>query len=1391
MSKEKNKSIAFFSKIVLLAFISLSFNACNFFGIESLEEHKNEITPGKTTLTLKITPSVKETSRSAYPHLATQLSGLTFKASSSLFSETTGSYSGGVITFEICTLPFTTENVITINAIDPDDNILMTATTSVSYTTIGSTVNKTAYFQKNTSSTVNGYIQNLMFFMGTTEYYCSCEVYKGNELVSGDEDSGKPIIIKSTNGSIEINTVAEGIAPGSYTANVKVYKTGDTQNVIRDYIIQTINVWPGLTTNVWYLSGANNSKYTITINNDVVKYYVKGTNPTGIYTDPDLSGVSASSTNSGSLLYPLNTLQAAINKCTSSTTKYRIIVSGKITGTTTIGTSIPENANIIIEGASETNGDILDGGSNGNTLKISQKINLTLKKITITKGGSTSYGGGIYVSGGTTVNLENGTIVTENTATYMGGGIYIVGSGSNVTIYEGAEVSSNYISATNNDSNTYGGGGVYISSGTSFTLEGGIISDHDLGYKQRGAGVFVNGGTLTINSGKITANTATDIAANVMLDNGAELIMNDGEISYGTINGIGDASAAGVWINQNSCSMEMHGGKICNNKAIPANGYTAHGAGITTWGGTSSFKMNGGIIENNSIEKKNSIDTIIIQGGAVYSGGVFEIKGESYIPYGFGSNKGEGLNDIYICQDKYINITGTLTPPDTCTDGIIATITPQNWIRGTQVLSSSSFVSNFNTSDSEWTIVAHDSKGKINADIYVSASGNDSNNGASLSKAYKSIAVAAKACWALNTEINVDGTLTASSADDLQNIPNNTDITVSSIALKGTDANATINANAKGDAFTVAKAITLTITNITFKGATASNKSGIVISNSSADVRLGSGVKVEGNYIGVTNSGKLCLCGDAMVGKNVDGIPTASTNAGNSYYGIKSSSGQLWIGYTEPATDKADASFSGGVMKNWDRGIYIGSGYAYISKGEFSFNAGGGIDNEGNLTISGGNINNNKAGYGGGIFNGGTLTISGNAAINNNEATTSGGGIYHNSSYLLTISGGEISSNTGSGITAASSSNHNIVMTGGKICKNTGRGIYLNSKSVLYMSGSASIGDSSDNSSGNTGGGLHTNGGNVFIGYTYNNSDGTHSAVTSMTGGIYYNSASEGAGIFIASGSSVYLAAGTISGNTATSNGGAIYHTGNLLSMKDKIYIAPGSIQNNDVYLSTDKIITLENTLTYSYGTNKIGLTMQKAEALTNVFKANNYTYIVDSRDFFKLLNSNTIFSFGYPKQESGTYYSRLYPDASLITSVDQLKSYSLSDPNNYEDWDEKMFFDESNSTDYNSTVAVIFKTERNNYVFAEFDTTPAQNEITVVYTIFYSNDNSYEAGFEETFDADYINQYDDGYDFDSQEGVEDDMGGDADIQYGINYTNGGYYMQLWSSTAEWYIFPH
>ncbi len=690
-----NKTSKVIISIILLSLFSL--NSCSFFLEKEIKEQSSHTVSDSSSNMLKlcVTPSfgdsTQENIRSAYPNFSTQLSELHFTVSCSEFSETPGSYSSGVITFEINCLTFSEAKEITLYAKDSYDNILMTATTSIIYTTLGDTVTAKADFQKNIESDVKGFIQNLKFLI-TTGYYCSVEVYNGNELVSGDEDDGKQIIVTSSSNSYTLNTATGGIAPGAYTAKVKVYRTGDTQNVIRDYIIQTINVWPGLTTSVWYLNNgtSNSNEYSISISADKVKYYVLGSNPTGIYADPEFAEVTASSTNSGSIMHPLDTLQNAINKCTSSTTEYRIIVSGKITGTTTIGTSIPENANIIIEGASETNGDILDGGSNSNTLKISQKINLTLKKITITKGGSTNYGGGIYVSGGATVNLENGTLVTENTASYMGGGIYIYGTGSNVKIYEGAEVSSNYISATNNNGSTYGGGGVYISSGSSLTLEGGIISDHDLGYNQRGAGVFVNGGTLTINSGKITANKATDIAANVMLDNGAALIMNDGEISYGTINGIGDASAAGVWINQNSCSMEMHGGKICNNKAIPANESTAHGAGITVWGGTSSFKMNGGIIENNSIEKKNSTDSIIIQGGAVYSGGIFEIEGESYIPYGVEGTEGTGLNDIWVSNNKKITITGKLTNPASSTNGIIANITPQVYSNGTPILAISS-----------------------------------------------------------------------------------------------------------------------------------------------------------------------------------------------------------------------------------------------------------------------------------------------------------------------------------------------------------------------------------------------------------------------------------------------------------------------------------------------------------------------------------------------------------------------------------------------------------------------------------------------------------------------------------------------------------------------------
>lgn len=74
------------------------------------------------------------------------------------------------------------------------------------------------------------------------------------------------------------------------------------------------------------------------------------------------------------------------------------------------------------------------------------------------------------------------------------------------------------------------------------------------------------------------------------------------------------------------------------------------------------------------------------QGGAVYVGGTFKMKGSAYIPAGVDGVTGAGKNDVYLPTGTTIKIAGKLTPPAACTDGIVATITPASYTAGTQLI---------------------------------------------------------------------------------------------------------------------------------------------------------------------------------------------------------------------------------------------------------------------------------------------------------------------------------------------------------------------------------------------------------------------------------------------------------------------------------------------------------------------------------------------------------------------------------------------------------------------------------------------------------------------------------------------------------------------------------
>jgi len=271
------------------------------------------------------------------------------------------------------------------------------------------------------------------------------------------------------------------------------------------------------------------------------------------------------------------------------------------------------------------------------------------------------------------------------------------------------------------------------------------------------------------------------------------------------------------------------------------------------------------------------------------------------------------------------------------------------------------------------------------------------------------------------------------------------------------------------------------------------------------------------------------------------------------------------------------------------------NGDAYISRVSIyngNHSLGGGIRNEGTLTLSHVSVRDNvsPASSGGGIYNQGTLVIENDSTIYNNTSQH-GGGIY-NSGGEVTISDSTVISNAATNQSGGGIYNFNgpLAISDSDILSNTaatgGAGV-CSENGTLTVTGSVVMSNTAGSLDTHRGGGIHNYNGSLFI------RDSTIAANTAGCGGGVYASAP--------SNNTLVIEDTTITGNQAVytgtfgSLGGGLYNGSNVLATLTDVTISDNTANKNGGGIHATSSMTLTNvtvsgnTAEYGGGINSTG----------------------------------------------------------------------------------------------------------------------------------------------------------------------------------------------------------
>lgn len=304
------------------------------------------------------------------------------------------------------------------------------------------------------------------------------------------------------------------------------------------------------------------------------------------------------------------------------------------------GNFVLENGTISNNGASDNGGGVFLTGDN---------CTYQLQKGDITEN-SARHGGGVYLEKGlfklgTTGNVKDGNI-SNNTAG-SGGGVYIgssnVSTVADETPDEPTEGFIMYGGTITGNSTTDDGGGIYLNGGT-FLMNNGEISNNSS--STDGGGVCIaNNGNFTMNNGDITGNgkisgKLTRNGGGVYLDGGT-LTVNAGNISENAAT----ASGGGVYISNGNVGMTT--GKILSNECGEFGGgvyvynpSTSVGKTVSVTGGSllnNTAKYGGGICVDGLIEL--TIGNVEIAENTATNGGGVCLMNNADMAFGAGQIK--------------------------------------------------------------------------------------------------------------------------------------------------------------------------------------------------------------------------------------------------------------------------------------------------------------------------------------------------------------------------------------------------------------------------------------------------------------------------------------------------------------------------------------------------------------------------------------------------------------------------------------------------------------------------------------------------------------------------------------------------------------------------------